>query len=106
MSKGSRGTQAPRALLFGVRTPVLDSAPIVVPVRLKDLGGQWAMSNLEALEPIRLGSACSGGAGESRMVTDPDGQGLSRRHGQRHERRPSPFASTVGTGTIAESCGA
>jgi hypothetical protein len=42
------------ALLFGVRTPVLASAPIVVPIRVKDVAGPWNESNLEALPAIRL----------------------------------------------------
>jgi hypothetical protein len=45
---------ARHALLFGVRTPVADRAPIVVPVRVKDLAGPWSPANLEALPPIRL----------------------------------------------------
>jgi hypothetical protein len=43
-----------RALLFGLRTPMPDGKPMVMPVRLKDLGGPWATSNLEALPPIHL----------------------------------------------------
>jgi hypothetical protein len=42
------------ALLFGVRTPVPNGKPLVVPVKVKDLAGPWTTDNLEMLAPIRL----------------------------------------------------
>ena len=42
------------ALLFGVRTPVPDEKPLVVPVKVKNLAGPWTTDNLELLPPIRL----------------------------------------------------
>jgi uncharacterized protein DUF3616 len=43
-----------QALLFGLRTPTQDGKPLVLPVRLKDLAGQWTTKNLEAQTPIHL----------------------------------------------------
>ncbi len=42
------------ALLFGVRTPVPSGTPLVLPVKVRDLAGPWATSNLEALPAIEL----------------------------------------------------
>jgi hypothetical protein len=42
------------ALLFGVRTPLSDGQPLVIPVRVKSLGGPWTTDNLEMWPPIRL----------------------------------------------------
>jgi hypothetical protein len=42
------------AFLFGVRTPVPDGKPLVLPVKVKDLGGAWTTGNLEAQPPIQL----------------------------------------------------
>ncbi len=44
-----------RALLLGVRVPTGDAGPILVPVRVRDWGGAWEVSNLEALPAITLG---------------------------------------------------
>jgi hypothetical protein len=66
-----------RALLFGIRTPVADHKPIVVPVRIKDLGGKWDPSNLEALEPITLQVDTSvGDQGIRGMTPGPGGKGF------------------------------
>jgi hypothetical protein len=42
------------ALLFGVRTPVSNGKPLVLPVKVKDLAGAWTTGNLEAQPPIQL----------------------------------------------------
>ncbi len=42
------------ALLFGVRTPVVDGKPLVLAIKVKDLAGAWTTGNLEMLPPIRL----------------------------------------------------
>ena len=42
------------AFLFGVRTPVSDGKPLVLPVKVKDLAGAWTTGNLEAQPPIQL----------------------------------------------------
>src|SRR5262245_11146289 len=42
------------AFLFGVRTPVPDGKPLILPVKVKDLAGPWATGNLEALPPVQL----------------------------------------------------
>jgi hypothetical protein len=41
------------AFLFGVRTPVPDGKPLVLPVKVKDLAGAWTTGNLEAQPPMR-----------------------------------------------------
>jgi hypothetical protein len=65
------------ALLFGVRTPVAGHKPMVVPVRVKDLGGPWDASNLEALEPIVLQVDTSvGSQGIRGMSPGPGGKGF------------------------------
>ena len=42
------------ALLFGLRTPLSGTSPLVIPVRVKDLDGPWTTDNLKVLPPIRL----------------------------------------------------
>jgi hypothetical protein len=42
------------AFLLGVRTPVSDGKPLVLPVKVKDLAGAWTTGNLEAQPPIQL----------------------------------------------------
>jgi hypothetical protein len=42
------------ALLFGLRTPLSDNNPIVIPVRVKDLDGRWTTDNLKMMPPIQL----------------------------------------------------
>ncbi len=43
-----------RALLLGVRTPVIDKKPLVLRVRLKQIDGPWELSNMEMLPSIPL----------------------------------------------------
>jgi hypothetical protein len=43
-----------RALLFGIRTPLVEGKPIVIPVRVKNPAGSWTIDNLEMSPPIRL----------------------------------------------------
>jgi hypothetical protein len=50
------------ALLFGVRSPVFGSTPLVIPVRVKDLDDSWTTDNLKMLPPIRLLLGAAGGA--------------------------------------------
>lgn len=66
-----------QALLIGVRTPLLDQLPVIVPVRLKAPGGPWTTANLEALAPIKLHVDRGAGAQGVRGVTvRKDGQGF------------------------------
>src|SRR5262245_52613581 len=53
------------AFLFGVRTPVPDGKPLILPVKVKDLAGAWTTGNLEAQPPIQL-----------TMEDTPDEQGI------------------------------
>jgi hypothetical protein len=43
-----------RALLLGVRTPVVGGTPLIVPIKVKDLAGPWTTANLEAMPAIKL----------------------------------------------------
>lgn len=43
-----------QALLFGVRTPVIDHRPLILQVRLKRIDGPRDLSNFEMLPPIAL----------------------------------------------------
>lgn len=45
---------AGQALLLGLRTPVPDGKPLLLRVRLKEVGGAWELSNLEMLPPVAL----------------------------------------------------
>jgi len=48
------------ALLFGLRTPVPDGKPLILPVKVKDLAGPWTTNNLEAKPPIHLSVEAAG----------------------------------------------
>ena len=66
-----------QAMLFGIRTPVVAGAPIIVPVRIKEFAGPWAVGNLEALEPIRLEvESGAGNQGIRGMSRGRDGKGF------------------------------
>ncbi|MBO0859850.1 MAG: hypothetical protein J2P21_15580 [Chloracidobacterium sp.] len=41
-------------LLFGLRSPLSDGYPLIIPVRVNDLNGPWTTDNLKMLPPIRL----------------------------------------------------
>jgi hypothetical protein len=43
-----------KELLFGLRTPVLDGRPVILRVRVKDIGGIWNLNNFEMLPPVLL----------------------------------------------------
>jgi hypothetical protein len=57
-----------RALLFGVRSPLLGGNPLVIPVRVKDLDGPWTTDNLKMLLPIQLALGAAGGARGIRSI--------------------------------------
>jgi hypothetical protein len=43
-----------KELLFGLRTPVIKRQPVVLRVRVKDMGGLWNLNNFEMLPPVLL----------------------------------------------------
>ena len=43
------------ALLFGLRTPVIDGRPTVLRVRLRKIDGPWTVDNVQMLPPLKLG---------------------------------------------------
>jgi hypothetical protein len=58
-----------QALLFGIRTPVVDGKPLIIRVRPKKLGGPWELSNLEVLPPLTLAIKDEGGEAGIRAMT-------------------------------------
>ncbi|MGO4836600.1 DUF3616 domain-containing protein, partial [Rhizobiaceae sp. 2RAB30] len=46
---------AERALLLGLRSPVIAGRPTILRVRVHDIGGPWTLGNLEMLPAIFLG---------------------------------------------------
>jgi hypothetical protein len=60
------------ALLFGLRTPLVDGRPVVLPVRVLNGGTPWTTASLEALPPIVLNTgAPPGGHGIRGLCYDP-----------------------------------
>jgi Protein of unknown function (DUF3616) len=53
--EGLGWSPAERALLIGVRTPVIDGRPLVLRVRVKEVAGPWTLNNLEMLPAVFLG---------------------------------------------------
>jgi hypothetical protein len=43
-----------QALLFGLRTPVLQGRPVIIRVKPKKFDGPWTLDNLEMLDPLAL----------------------------------------------------
>jgi hypothetical protein len=43
------------AFLFGVRTPVPDGKPLIVPVKVKDLAGAWTIWEIHNLKAVTIG---------------------------------------------------
>jgi hypothetical protein len=48
-------------LLLGLRTPVFDGKPLIVPIRVKQVDGPLDFANFDLLPPIRLSLADAGG---------------------------------------------
>jgi hypothetical protein len=49
------------AILLGVRSPVFDGRPLILRVRVRDVGAPWTLSNLEMLPSVMLDVESSGG---------------------------------------------
>jgi hypothetical protein len=81
------------ALLFGIRTPVMEHAPIVVPVRVKNVAGPWNETNLEALPAIRMQVEPSvGDQGIRGMANGPGGHGFLLTVANATSKDDSPFS--------------
>ncbi|MBP7866945.1 MAG: hypothetical protein KA419_13460 [Acidobacteria bacterium] len=64
-------------LLLGLRTPLADGRPLVLPLRVRDLAGPWTPANLEAFEPIRLDLVnAEAGMSIRGLEYDPDREGF------------------------------
>jgi hypothetical protein len=80
------------ALLFGVRTPVKEKAPLVVPVKVNDLGGAWDTSNLVAQPAVHLKVEPSGDdAGIRDIAYDPSRNGFLVLVGNATSQSKHPF---------------
>jgi hypothetical protein len=52
--EGLEWNAAEQTLLLGVRTPVVEGGPLILRVRLKEIGGPWSPDNFEMLPPVTL----------------------------------------------------
>jgi hypothetical protein len=61
-----------RALLFGLRSPLVDGKPVLLRVKPRRIDGPWTLDNLEVLRPLRLAVPdADGDAGIRAMSLDP-----------------------------------
>jgi hypothetical protein len=83
---------ADRALLLGVRTPVVNGRPLVLRVRIAQPGDAWELSSLEMLPPLGLAVDDPGGEQGIRTIGS---DGLSETHlvvaGNSTSRSKAPF---------------
>jgi hypothetical protein len=81
------------AFLFGVRTPVPDGKPMVLPVKVKDLSGPWTTGNLEAQPPVQLSvEAALGEQGIRGLSNEPDRDAFLVITGKSISDSKAPFA--------------
>jgi Protein of unknown function (DUF3616) len=66
-----------QALLFGIRTPVVDGKPLIIRVRPKKFAGPWELDNLEVLPPLTLAINDQGGEAGIRAMTLDQSSGAS-----------------------------
>ena len=59
------------ALLFGLRTPLINGKPTILPVRLKGESGQWRLEDFEALPAISLQAQSPGNQGIRSLAYAP-----------------------------------
>jgi len=59
------------ALLFGLRTPLINGKPTILPVRLKGESGQWRLEEFEALPAISLQVQSPGNQGIRSLAYAP-----------------------------------
>ena len=76
-----------QAMLFGLRTPVLESRPVIIRVRPKKFDGPWTLDDLEMLEPLSL--------------TIPDGHGELGMRAMSLDQSTSVSLITLGNPTSA-----
>lgn len=82
-----------QTLLFGVRTPVPGGKPLVLPVKIRDLAGAWATSNLEAQPAIQLAVDNSfGEQGIRAIAAEPDREAFLVITGKAGSDSKAPFA--------------
>jgi hypothetical protein len=81
------------AFLFGVRTPVLDGKPMILPIKVKDLTGPWRTDNLEAQPPVQLlVEAALGEQGIRGLAYEPDRDAFLVITGKSTSDSKAPFA--------------
>src|SRR5262249_21365479 len=66
-----------QALLFGLRTPVIDGKPLILRVRPKKFAGPWELSNLEVLPPLSLAIKDGDGQSGIRAMTLDQSTGIT-----------------------------
>lgn len=91
--EGAAWDPARNAILVGIRTPAIASVPFVVPVRVKDIAGPWATSNLEVMGSVTLRvERAAGKQGIRGMATLPDGKGFILTVANATSEDEAPFA--------------
>src|SRR5262249_12168855 len=65
-----------QALLFGLRTPVIDGKPLILRVRPKKFAGPWELRNLEGLPPLSLAIKDEDGQAGIRAMTLDQSTGI------------------------------
>ena len=81
------------AFLFGVRTPVPDGKPLVLPIKVKDLAGPWTTANLEPQPPVQLSvEAALGAQGIRGLSNEPDRDAFLVITGKSNGDSNAPFA--------------
>jgi hypothetical protein len=66
-----------QALLFGIRTPLVDGKPLIIRIRPKKFAGPWELDNLEVLPPLTLAINDRGGEAGIRAMTLDQLSGIS-----------------------------
>ena len=80
-----------KALLFGLRTPVIDGKPVVLRVKPRKIDGPWTLDNLQILPPLTLALPNGDGdAGIRAMSLDQSTGTLTHHPRQLHQSVEGP----------------
>ena len=81
-----------KELLFGLRTPVIDNKPVILRVRVKNIGGIWNLNNFEMMPPVFLDLVPGDGErGIRTMEFDPSRKGILIVTGNSTSQSNAPF---------------
>jgi Protein of unknown function (DUF3616) len=79
-------------LLFGLRTPVIDGKPVILRVRVKNIGGTWNLNNFEMMPPVFLDLVPGDSErGIRTMEFDPSRNGILIVTGNSTSQSQAPF---------------